>query len=120
MQVKYPSKMLLIYTSRKMKFKKYDYERVTTNTAVHILLYLRLANVGGGRRERNFATSILTFGCTPRKACSEMECEAAFPNLNTSQVTAANVCPLHSLYKVIPKGERDSPPFKQLYKDSNA
>lgn len=65
-------------------------------TQLYTYSYLRLSEVGGGRggeRERNFATSILTFGCTPRKACSEMECGAAFPNLNTSQVTAANVWP---------------------------
>lgn len=49
----------MIYTSRKMKFKKYDYERVTTNTAAYILLYLKLSKVcvrveggGGGDGER--------------------------------------------------------------------
>lgn len=60
-----------------MKFQKCDYERVTANTAVYILLYLKRSKVGGeGGGQKNFATSILTFGCTPRKACSEMECDA--------------------------------------------
>lgn len=33
----------MIYISRKMRFKRSDYERVTENTAVRALLYLRLS-----------------------------------------------------------------------------